>query len=71
MREGKIQGAINKEKNSRYAQLFEEIEREHAHAAAKNAEELEKATHLFQELEGKEMHAVEKLKVTQTSHGAM
>ena len=26
---------------------------------------------LFKELEDQEMHAVEKLKVTQTSHGAM
>lgn len=26
---------------------------------------------MFRELEGKEMHAIDKLKVTQNSHGAM
>ena len=47
IREDKIAGLARKEKNTKYFQYMEEIEREHAEQAAKNAKDLEEATKKF------------------------
>jgi len=54
-----------------YSRLYEEIEKGHAEAAAKNAHDLEMITKKFKELEQQELSAIEKLKVTQNSHASV
>ena len=70
MREQKVVGQINKEKNSRVTQMIEDIAKEHAEQAAQNARDLEEATKKFKNLEREEINAIEKLKVTQTTHNS-